>query len=473
MTPRVRFSDCIFCGERAGSHEHLILAALGGLHTDRSILCAACNSSFSSLDAALAADMRPLNAMIGARNGHTGTAIATEVEDPGTGRRFTLSAACRLDHPEAAVIGEEVHGEVRTVKVLASSQKQVDGFLHAAKAQGKPVRVCSRGVVRGMMADTPIVPWSFGGPQTFRAIARVALNVLAHHYPAEVRATWIEPFKNWIRDGGDETPWVHYTTPPNTESELPNDSFMFQHRFVVGFDSVSGEVYAHISLLGVVDLAVTFGRTIIIDSETVVHDVDVLGQSRPDDHSVLHFEQAALGRPLPRVSNPLPYIQKGLGVVLRKRDDVVWGEDSPQLVKRLNDARLHPAIDLHDNIVSALDGQDQRLLNLAAYVARGVKQAMAPHGPVGSQISELFRLTAQSDSASGPGVTSLTVAVVGMLRFLFADHLFEILQHRDVTADELRNLLEGGLGASIVGEYLWREIEKAHPVFRMPESGED
>ncbi|MEO7037369.1 MAG: HNH endonuclease [Polyangiaceae bacterium] len=54
-----RFDDCIYCGSPNGSGEHTVQAALGGVRTNKGILCGRCNEDFSTIDAALARAYAP------------------------------------------------------------------------------------------------------------------------------------------------------------------------------------------------------------------------------------------------------------------------------------------------------------------------------------------------------------------------------------------------------------------------------
>ena len=61
-------SDCIFCGEEAGSREHTFPAALGGRRTNKGILCGPCNNGFSGLDAQLEQQLAVVNGLLGVRS---------------------------------------------------------------------------------------------------------------------------------------------------------------------------------------------------------------------------------------------------------------------------------------------------------------------------------------------------------------------------------------------------------------------
>ena len=114
-------------------------------------------------------------------------------------------------------------------------------------------------------------------------------------YPAMAREPWLDPFKRFIVEG--EGDFVGYEYRDGSDADVPPDSFVFQHRFVLGQDAATGLVYAHVSLLGAVELAVHFGTTAISRSESIVHDVDVTAEVPPDDVRVNSVPDVALLRP--------------------------------------------------------------------------------------------------------------------------------------------------------------------------------
>jgi hypothetical protein len=461
-----RFDDCIYCGAPNGSGEHLVQAALAGLRTDNRILCGSCNSKFSPIDEKLADDLRPLNALIGAQHGRTKDHFETPVEDPVTGLNFVLSKGKRLLQEEAFVLQDETSDGVRKLYATASTQHQADEFVGMLKAQGKKLDV-TRETVPQLFAHTPVAMWGFGGPDTFRAIAKSVVNLLAHQYPIRAREVWLEPLKRFIREGGDSDRWVHYAFSDERDSREPPDSFVFQHRFLIGFDALSGVVYAKVSFLGVVELSVQLGVAQHERSETLVYDMDVLAQRMPGDIKIQKIEGEAICGPGAPTKDPRAVVSRRLVLFNRKRDDLLWREEAPGLVQSLNAVRDAPPAEQHDLIVDALAKQLQRLLNQAARFVSTIGRHLAEtNGAQGLALGEAFRLFVQGDSTNKTGVTELAYMNTEMLRFVMADHLGKILSERPIDEAELRSLLEGQPGLVIVGEYLVEEVEKRHPWFQ-------
>lgn len=196
--------DCIYCGAATESAEHLVLAALGGLRRDRGILCDDCNQRFGgTVDRALAEDMAPINAIIGVSNGRTRKPIATTFEVGTTGLKYVISEGHRISHPRAVEFSERTENGCRTVHVVASTRKQADDFIANLRKSGSPFTVVAREDVPLFFPNAPSVAWNFGGNDTFRAVARIVVNLFATRYPSLVRQPWCAPLKEFIQHGGD------------------------------------------------------------------------------------------------------------------------------------------------------------------------------------------------------------------------------------------------------------------------------
>ncbi len=462
MQDRIRFPDCIFCGNPNGSREHTTLAALGGLHEDRGILCETCNNGFSQLDDALARDLRPLNGMIGAHHGRTGDALAAKVRDPTSGRVLQIHGR-RVAHPDVAIL-KDVDG---TLHALCSTQAQVDQLVARLRAEGKKVKVTSRERVPAFFAEPLRLDWHFGGPETLRAVARLALNVLAHHFPALVREPWLDDFKAFLKNGGDIQRWVWYEFA-DVDPREPVEAFAFSNRFVLGFDT--DRVYARVRLLGVIEIAVFFGTRRVNHESSLIHDVDVLAAHRPTDIHVQRLEGVALYPPTKPTEDPAPYVTDRLATLIAKQAERQWDEEAPDLVNRLNATRETQPAKRHDLIVEALQSQKQRILNLAVRVGRDMREHLGKIGPGGESIGDAMLLLVQPDGASRTGVTELAEVNIGMMIFALADHLYALLPQKEITLRELRLLLEGGRGAAIIGRYLYEQIRSAHPLLREDDS---
>jgi hypothetical protein len=73
--------DCVICGKPAGSKEHVFPAALGGRRTNKGIYCGTHNNGYSPLAAALSAQLKAINALLGVRGDHASVPHETILVD--------------------------------------------------------------------------------------------------------------------------------------------------------------------------------------------------------------------------------------------------------------------------------------------------------------------------------------------------------------------------------------------------------
>lgn len=456
---------CIFCNDPAGSAEHTILAALGGLRTHRGILCERCNNDFgATVDAALVREMNPINAIVGVMNGRTREPIATVVEETATGRSFVLTNGRTLAHPEATVVADTTQDGVRSILAVASTQKQADDFVRQLKNEDKPVKV-QREVVPHLFVTTPTVLWNFGDPEAHRGLVRLVLNIVATFRPEVARDNGLAECKEFIRNGGPHEPWVNYAY---LEQVAEVARFDFSHRFTVMFDADRQEVRAQVSLLDIIELSVRLGSARLIKTETITYEMNVLAKSAPSDIAVSMTDGLVYPNPVPPTMDPLPLVQDRVAQALFKRNARLWADDAPALFSALNATREREPNDRHEAIVEILCGQRQRLLNIASFFARDIRPRLIAEigDEAGTSIADALALLVQPEPANRTGVTEVTRVHAEMLAYVMADRLFEILNERPIEADELRFLLEGRPGAAVIGNYMLEQVFGALPAPR-------
>ena len=107
--------DCIICGKRAGSKEHVFPAALGGRRINKGIYCAVHNDGFGPLAGLLSAQLKTINALLGVRGDHATAPHETIIVDEASGleiRRERLSLRGRPSsrHPPGTAIKDSLDG---------------------------------------------------------------------------------------------------------------------------------------------------------------------------------------------------------------------------------------------------------------------------------------------------------------------------------------------------------------------------
>lgn len=455
-------SDCIYCGDPAGSAEHVILAAIGGFRTDRGILCGPCNNAFGAdIDAALVRDLAPLNAVIGVMNGRSREPIAATAEQDATEMSFVLTNSRRLDHPDAVAISDTTQDGIRSVYAIGSSQKQLDDFVHRMKGEGKPVKVVRRERPPRLFTTTPTVYWEFGGSKPLRAIARLVLNLVASFRPSVARDPGVAAVKDFIKTGGAPEPWVNYAYAPSSDEQ---SKFEFSHRFVLMFDAERQQVRAHVSLADVIELAVTLGSAQLAKTETIVYEMNLLARSASgSDIDISEVAGLTYPTPIPLTPDPIEMIHERVAQLVFKRNAHLWAQDAPSLVGKLNEVREYEPDRRREALTAALTSQRQRLLNIAVFVARDLPRRASEtvDAETGEALRTALGALVEASASSPTGVTQAAAAYADRLVPLMADHLLEILQERPIEPDELRYLLEGKRGAAVIARDMLEYVERA------------
>jgi hypothetical protein len=254
-----RPTDCIYCGAETGSREHIFPAGLGGRRMNKGILCDACNQGFSPLDAALSQQLNFINGLIGVRPDRASGPAPARVEH--NGQALTIDHAGTPAIAAPRIVADEPGSDgKRLVTVEFGNEKQVQEWIEKNRAAGTAVQKLQRSTGRRFVETIPL-EWSFGGDSTFREIARVALNFLAHRWPHTARDPALKSFKNFVlgkavlSDGDPRIVWY----AADDAFALPEPAFPFGHQVLL-VQSVSGEVYSRIRFFATFDVWVWFGR---------------------------------------------------------------------------------------------------------------------------------------------------------------------------------------------------------------------
>ena len=445
-------NQCIFeCGD-AGSAEHVVQAGLGGRRVDCGILCEACNSRFSGLDGELVEQLRPILSMVGARNSRTKAPHLTASEDPLTGAPLNVHGGAMLQTRLSVV---DLPDGKKRIEGVGIRQADIDAYAHEVRASGAAIKREGL-IVRGVayVKSHPAVRLDIGGGNMLRAVARLALNVLAHLAPERARDRGLAAFKHFVRHGGDPSSFanIHY---PTALSTLPEDSFRFQHRIVLLFDAQAGRAEAHVSLAGVVDVAVCFGSLDIDQSETWVHDVDVLAPPAPADVRTRRFPGILMrnGEPT-NLAGVFADIR--MQRLLAKRADAEWAIDEPHLAAALEEVGKIGPEGRSDRLAEALVPHEQRILNMIVAVVAKLR-ASAHAVPSAARRSEflaaLERYVAE-DAAASCRLTDLGVAELQLVRLIIAKHLEQAMRIRSLSTSDVREVLEGQLGEVLVRNHI-------------------
>jgi hypothetical protein len=432
--------DCIICGKRAGSREHVFPASLGGRRTNKGIYCGTHNNSYSSLAAILSKQNEAVNAFLGVRGDHADGPHSVATTDGASGRGIILSNT-KSEFAKPEVISDTTSGEQRMVEMRFTSEQEVQEWIKQQRAQGYEVQIGSRSSVQRYYLSDSHISLTLGGPEGLRAIGYVAQTFLAHYFPKVARDPKLAPFKSYTlgQAEGDFVWWDFEVSP-----ELPANAFEFGHRVVIGLDAASGSAYARISLFSALHFAVLFGQVPVAEAGTAVVDIDPLAQSPPKD--IVERREpgpvAIVTRPTVMTESLQDTISSGraeraFGDLLRRIADRNAAIASAAILERIKDAAQLDDAARAKLFSDVLDGESQRILNVMRYVIEGLKkqdpkmQRMAP---------ALDRLVASDPSAANglsEGATSaLELARTALVAQMLLDHAT-----RTLDADRVQMLI--------------------------------
>jgi hypothetical protein len=264
---------CIICGGPTGSREQVDAART------REFIAMNHNNGYSDLAGILSSQLEALNALLGVRGDHADYPHTTILTDEASGHQVTLSGT-KIELAQPLIVAESVESEVRTVTAKFASERQLQEWLEAERAQGHQVKPGKREPVQQYYLSSSGISLQLGGPEGLRAIGYLAQTFLAHHFPDIARASELDAFKKFTLGKSDENfVWWDFETP----TMLPQNAFEFGHRVIVGLDPASGSVYARVSLFSALHFAVLFGHYSGMDAQAVIVDIDPLAEHPPKD----------------------------------------------------------------------------------------------------------------------------------------------------------------------------------------------
>lgn len=457
--------SCLFqaqCGSAAaGSREHAFQAALGGLRTDTRILCDVCQAFFShGLDGVLPPALRHFNTLRSVVSRHAGVVRPAPLSDEVTGHQFLLDEgqAIRSAEPVMTELIVDAQGlQEREYKAIGSP-KDLAAFnevaflerLHAT--EGKKFKIVGRLpshevlIARPLHADT-----SFGGDETFRAVARIALNYLAAEEPSLARSAGLEPMKRWVRTGNPEGDFVNFADPLADGLLLPNP-FEFGHRVALGFCASTQTITARISLFGVHELAVKLGSANCPRSYIAVIDIDPSATRIEDGVDTRRFGAIAELAPMALgtfASDPQAVVERNQ----RTTASLLDGANARAMTARLesvvgavNAAKPLLRFQQAAAIQQALSGQLQLAFNILAFVAKKTASMLRAEGHKAP--AQFFDFVVAAEDGDVVARTHGVLAAEQVLSAI-ASSLLEELAKGQVAIELLRDLLEGPRGCRI------------------------
>jgi hypothetical protein len=446
--------DCIICGKRAGSREHVFPAALGGRRTNKGIYCGKHNNDFSPLADILSQQLRAINALLAIRPDHSDAPRSFALDTPG-GESYALSGdGIALAKPQT--LEEADFGATREVTMRFSSEAQFEDWRAEQQAAGNDVRITSREEGTGYFSKPLHFQLKLGGPEGLRAIGYVALTFFAHHFPEQARQSGMFKFKEFVRHS-NENEFVWWDTPDSMDG-LPQNPFSFGHTVALGVSASRSEAYARVSLFSSLNFAVYLGTVDAPSDRTVITHIDPQAEHPPNDicevrENALTFE---LNRPSSLTASLGEMIgngraQESLQLLFNKIS--AW--HSERAMRSVFD-ELYSIRELDDDerngrVQAIVNREGQRILNLMRRVVDGLRQRFEANPMTAQLVPSLDALVA-SDSNSLTGLSLTANEALGIAKERIAEEIRKHLSNNDLDLHRLSMLLAGESGAALVVE---------------------
>jgi hypothetical protein len=425
--------NCIICGGRTGSGEHIFPAALGGRRRNKGIYCGEHNNGFSPLATILSDQLGAINALLSVRPDHSDTPRRFVI-DGSDGENFALSGnEIWLRQPR--IIEETETNSSREVTMKFGSEQQLQQWLAEQRQAGMDIRITSREEGRYFTEVAPI-RLTLGGPDGLRAIGYVALTFLAHNFPDQARQAGVSEFKNFVQ-GTTEEQFVWWDTP-DAGRGLPENPYRFGHTIAIGVSAERGEAYARVSLFSTLNFAAYIGAVDAESNRTVITHIDPHAERAPDDMTVLSQDALTIevNRPSSLTTNLGAMIvsgraQENLQLLFNRISEWLLECAMRPVLEELSSIRNLGESDRSAKIKAIVDKQDQRVLKLMQYVVGGLRSRFSSSPQFISLSSALDALVA-TDPNSVTGLSQTTNDALGITKARLAEEIERLLSNNDL-----------------------------------------
>lgn len=492
-------NTCIVCSQAAGSGEHVFPAALGGRRTNKNIYCAKHDNGYSRLVADLASQLDFLNAMLGVFPDHSDEVKSVLARDANTGDELRLSAdESRFTTPR--VISQEPAANGVRMNMAFPNREAMNPWLAEQRANGLDVTPMQKAREQPYFLGEVQHQRRLGGPCGLGAVAYVTQTFFAQAFPDLARSGDARKFIAYtqaiaalaqIRGGCGEAvdgpvdaklenarnaldaalaPWsgqapVWWDFDPQPDA-TPN-AFEFGHRVTVGVDASDGQIFGRLSLFSTLHFGMRFGTVSAgAVTKTVTVDIDPMAAHPPDDIKKVESETA-----IARVTPP-DQPTAGLAAAISTGSqeaaltDLIRKIQAHSLAKSA--AEIHAELAVYttlsepegEQLVGRLvDGQAQRVLNMAKWVLNGFKTRLSPEllASLGPTIDSM---TAH-DPSSINGLSPMATATLAIAKSALAAKMHEDIKAGRLDQRRIAELIGEGPGAAVVGQAILYPIVEA------------
>jgi hypothetical protein len=492
-------NTCIVCGQAAGSGEHVFPAALGGRRTNKNIYCTKHDNGYSSLVGDLANQMDVLNSRLGVVPDHSYDVKSVLARDANTGEELRLSVK-ESSFTAPRVISQQQAGNGVLMNMSFPDREAMKQWLAEQKAKGLDVTPLQKPDERSYFLGEVHHQRRFGGPCGLGAVAYVAQTFLAQTFPDLARSGDVAQFIAYtqaiaavaqIRGGcGEPTdspldpklepaqqaleaalaPWsgqapVWWDFDPQPDA-TPN-AFEFGHRVTVGVDAVDRQIFGRVSLFSSIHFGMRFGTASSgIATKTVTVDIDPMAAHPPND-----IKKAESALAVARVTLPAQPTAGLADAISGNHQEAVFSD----LIMRIEAhalakvaAKMHaelaayatlPTVEADQLLSRVIDGQAQRVLNLAKWVLQNFKPRLPAE--LLPALGPLIDSMTAHDPSSLNGLSPMASAALELAKGALVAKMREDIKAGRLDERRIAELIGEGPGAAVVGEMVLAPIVQA------------
>lgn len=492
-------NTCIVCGKAAGSGEHVFPAALGGRRTNKNIYCAKHDNGYSGLVADLANQVEVLNAMLGVVPDHSDVVKSVLAHDANSGQEFRLSAKESV-FTAPRIISQEPVGNDLLMNMSFPNLEAMKQWLSEQKADGLDVTPLQKAQKQTYFLGEVHHQLRFGGPCGLGAVAYVSQTFLAQAFPNLARSGEVAQFIAYtqaiaalaqISGGCSETtdrtadsrlelarqaleaalsPWggqapVWWDFDPQPDS-TPN-AFEFGHRVTVGVDGSDGQIFGRFSLFSSINFCMRFGMASAgATTKTVTVDIDPMAAHPPNDITKVEsaLAIARVAAPIQPTAGLAAAISSGAQKAVFT--DLMRKIEAHSLVKSA--AKIREALAPYSTLSEfegeqlihrLIDGQAQRVLNMAKWVLLGFKSQL-PTELLPALGLVIDAMTAH-DTKSTNGLSPMANATLALAKGALAAKMREDIKAGLLDERRIAELMGEGPGAAVIGQAIFAPIVNA------------
>ncbi|MEO3711500.1 hypothetical protein [Roseateles flavus] len=492
-------NTCIVCGQAAGSGEHVFPAALGGRRTNKNIYCTTHDNGYSSLVADLANQVDVLNAMLGVVPDHSDDVKSVLARDDSSGEEVRLSVK-ESSFTSPRVISQELVANGVVMNMSFPSRQALNQWLAEQKANGIDVTPLQKAQEHPYYLGAVHHQRRFGGPCGLGAVAYVTQTFLAQAFPALARSGDVAQFIAYTQAiaklaqissgcgepndgpanprletarqafeaalapwGGQAPVWWDFDIQPDA---APN-AFEFGHRVTVGVDASDGQIFGRLSLFSSIHFGMRFGTASAgAETKTVTVDIDPMAARPPNDIKKVESASAIARVAVPKqpTAGLAAAISNGsqdgvFSELLRKIEARSLGKAAAKMHAELAAYSTLAEFEGEQLISRVLEGQAQRVLNIAKWVLQNFKATLPAEVLPGLQPT-IDAMTAH-DPSSTNGLTPMASATLALAIGALAAQLREDIKAGRLDEHRIAELMGEGPGAAVVGRAVLAPIVQA------------